>query len=83
MMMHYTGLSMNAITKKVTRYLESLRFPVLLLTTAAIFLLDLLVPDVIPFIDELLLALVIALLARMKRPPAKSDPDGNAKGEPG
>jgi hypothetical protein len=51
----------------IIRYLESLRFPVLLIVTAIIFLVNVFVPDMVPFIDELLLALVVALLARLKR----------------
>lgn len=58
---------MNAVLSRVTRYLESLRFPVLLVVTAIVFMVNVLVPDMLPFIDELLLALVVALLARLKR----------------
>ena len=64
---------MKAILSRVTRYLESLRFPVLLIVTALIFLVNVLIPDVIPFIDELLLALIVALLARIKRRKPGSD----------
>lgn len=39
----------------------------LLIVTAVIFVVNLFIPDVVPFIDELLLALVVALLARLKR----------------
>ncbi|HEY8119852.1 MAG TPA: DUF6116 family protein [Myxococcota bacterium] len=39
-----------------------LRFPKLFLLTAALFAIDLVVPDVIPFADELLLGLATALL---------------------
>ncbi len=58
---------MKTIKSRVTRYLESLRFPVLLIVTAVIFLVNVAIPDAFPFIDELLLALVVALLARLKR----------------
>jgi hypothetical protein len=51
----------------VLRYLATLRFPYLLVVTAALFVVDLLVPDVIPFADEILLALLTILLARIKR----------------
>jgi hypothetical protein len=47
--------------------LAQLRFPKLALITAALFALDLVVPDVIPFADELLLGLATALLASWKR----------------
>ena len=49
-----------------------LRFPQLFLLTGALFLLDLVIPDVIPLADELLLGLVTALFAsiRKKKPDA-------------
>ena len=46
--------------------LARLRFPTLFLVTAALFLADLLVPDVIPFADELLLGLLTALLGSLR-----------------
>lgn len=66
---------MNLIKSKIIPYLESLRFPVLLIVTAVIFLVNVMVPDVVPFIDEVLLALVVALLSRLKRrkPDASKD----------
>jgi hypothetical protein len=42
------------------------RSPVLLLAAAAILVVDVLVPDLIPFVDEMLLALVTVLLARWR-----------------
>ena len=42
------------------------RFPTLLLITGGLFVLDLIVPDLIPFIDEILLGLATLLLARWK-----------------
>jgi len=42
--------------------LSQLRFPKLFAITAALFVLDFLVPDVIPFADEILLGLATALL---------------------
>ncbi len=59
----------NPIMNKsfITRYTESLRFPLLVLLTAAVFLLDLFIPDVIPFADEVILGLVLAVLSRFKR----------------
>ena len=42
------------------------RFPTLLLITGGLFAGDLLVPDFIPFIDELLLGLATLILSRWK-----------------
>jgi hypothetical protein len=46
-----------------------LRFPVLFLLAATLFLLDLFIPDVLPLADELLLGLVALLLANWKNKP--------------
>jgi hypothetical protein len=55
-----------------------LRFPQLFLLTAAMFILDLLIPDVIPFADEVLLGLTTALLGSIRgknpEPPAGAEP---------
>jgi len=54
--------------KKILSYAESLRFPVLVFFTAALFVADLLIPDVIPFVDELLLGLLMVGLSRLRKP---------------
>jgi hypothetical protein len=59
--------TMNPV-KKILSYAESLRFPWLVLLTAVIFFADLLIPDVIPFVDELLLGLLLAGLGRLRKP---------------
>jgi len=53
---------------KILSYSESLRFPWLVLVTGVLFVADLLIPDVIPFVDELLLGLLLALLSRIRKP---------------
>jgi hypothetical protein len=53
------------------RYLGGLRFPYLLAVTALVFLVDFVVPDLIPFVDEVLLGLATLILAAWrKREPA-------------
>ena len=42
------------------------RFPTLLLITGGLFVVDLVVPDVVPLIDEILLGLATLILARWK-----------------
>ena len=62
-------------------FAERLRFPRLLLLTATLFFVDLLVPDLIPFVDEILLALVTLLLSRWKKKPVPEPaPLGPAQG---
>ena len=59
-----------ALPNRIRTWLEGLRFPVLLLLTGALLIANLLIPDALPFVDEILLALVTLLLARLKRKPA-------------
>ena len=59
----------------IARYAGRLRFPQLLVVTALLFLLDLFVPDFIPFVDEVLLGLATLLLATWKRRKDPSAPD--------
>jgi hypothetical protein len=48
-------------------YLATLRFPVLFALTAALFILDLVIPDTIPFADEILFGLGAALLGNWRK----------------
>ncbi len=53
-----------------------LRFPQLLCFTARVFVIDLLIPDFIPFVDEMLLGLLTVLLGMWQQkttPPAKPE----------
>mgnify|MGYP000190919066 CR=1 FL=1 len=52
---------------RLIAYLATLRFPVLFAITVALFVLDFLVPDAIPFADEILLGLGAALLGYWKK----------------
>jgi hypothetical protein len=62
----------------VTRFAAGLRFPALFKLVAALFVVDLFVPDVIPFVDEILLALGTLLLGslRGRRAPPVAQPGG-------
>jgi hypothetical protein len=60
---------MKGIRSRLLAYLESLRFPWLLLVTTVLFVVNVFVPDAFPFIDEILLALVAVVLGRLKRKP--------------
>ena len=57
----------NPIVKIVSRFASKLRFPTLFLITAGLFLVDLVIPDAIPFADELLLGLGTLLLGSLRR----------------
>jgi hypothetical protein len=48
-------------------FAERLRFPTLFWLTLALFAIDVVVPDVIPFADEVLLGLGALVLSRFRR----------------
>lgn len=59
----------------IASFASRLRYPQLFFLTAAIFVVDLVVPDPIPFVDEILLGLLTLLLgglADRHRPPPKT-----------
>jgi Family of unknown function (DUF6116) len=56
----------NPIARLLLRWLEGLRFPQLFLVFAGLFLVDFVVPDLVPFIDEILLGLATLLLASLR-----------------
>lgn len=55
------------LKERLLGYAKRLRFPRLLAATATLFVVDLFVPDLIPFVDELLLGLVTMVLASIKQ----------------
>jgi len=55
---------MKGIRSRLLAYLESLRFPWLLLVTVGLFLVSIFVPDPFPFIDEILLGLVAVFVTQ-------------------
>lgn len=66
----------NLFSLGLLNWARTLRFPTLFRLTAALFVLSLLVPDPVPFLDEILLGLGTLLLAGWKdrkRAPAVVD----------
>jgi hypothetical protein len=57
----------NEIQTRLLRYASNLRFPRLLAVAAVLFVIDLLIPDPIPLLDEILLGLISLLLASLKK----------------
>ena len=57
----------------VFRYLAGLRFPTLMTLTTTLFVANVLIPDGIPFADEILLGVASALLASWKK--RSNEPD--------
>lgn len=56
------------------KFAGRLRFPQLFLLTFILFVGDLLVPDLIPFIDEILLGLITLMLGTWKQKKSGEDP---------
>ena len=58
----------NPLVMFLMRYMARLRFPQLFAVTAVVFVVDVLVPDMIPFVDEILLGLLMVLLGSLNAP---------------
>ena len=54
---------MSSLTTLIQRYLPRLRYPYLFLILGGLFLVDLVIPDPIPLVDELLLAVLTFIAA--------------------
>ena len=57
----------NPLTAPLVQFASRLRFPVLFTITLVLWAITLLVPDPIPFLDEIVVGLVTLLLASWKR----------------
>jgi hypothetical protein len=53
----------SALTTLVNRFLPRMRYPYLFLILGALFLVDLVIPDPVPLVDELLLAVLTFIAA--------------------
>jgi hypothetical protein len=51
----------------ITRLTAGMRFPTLFLIVGGLFLLNLVVPDLIPFYDEILMAMLTVLIASIRK----------------
>lgn len=56
----------NPLLGPILGYASRLRFPTLFLVIAGLFVFDLIIPDFIPFLDEIMLGLGTVLLASWK-----------------
>jgi hypothetical protein len=56
----------TALLNRLLQFAAGLRFPRLVLLAGVLFVLDLVIPDAIPFIDEILLGLLTLILASLK-----------------
>lgn len=65
----------RSIVPVLLSFANGLKFRQLFFIVAGLFVLDLLIPDMIPMIDEILLALLTIILANIKK--EKSGQPGN------
>ena len=63
----------NPLTVPLIAWLSRLSYPRIFMVTAVLFGLNVLVPDPIPFVDEILLGLATVVLAKRKRTPKPGD----------
>lgn len=57
----------NPIKRVALAYASRLRFPTLFLITLVLFGIDVVVPDPVPFIDEIMLGLLTLLFASWRK----------------
>lgn len=65
----------------IRRFLEQRRFPTLLIIGAVLFGLNMLIPDALPFIDEILMliaTLLIGSVRKKKAPECEAEEPGNS-----
>jgi hypothetical protein len=62
----------NPLLAPLMRFVSKLSYPRLYLLAAALFVVDTLIPDVVPFADEILLGLGTLLLANLRK---RKDPN--------
>jgi hypothetical protein len=57
----------GAIGNLITRLTAEMRFPTLFLIVGGLFLVNVVVPDLIPFYDEILMAMLTVLIASVRK----------------
>lgn len=65
----------NPLSAPLVAWLSRLSYPRLFLVTATLFGINLLVPDPIPLVDEIVFGLATMMLARRKRAPSPAPRD--------
>ncbi len=66
-------LGSGGVIAVAMRWASRLRFPVLFALTAALFILNVLIPDTLPLADELLLGLGVLMLGKLKKQPPEEE----------
>ncbi len=75
-------LTRGGIIAIISRWASGLRFPWLFALTTGLFILNVLVPDAVPLVDEILLALGAVLLSGLKKKPDDGQAEADAAEAP-
>jgi Family of unknown function (DUF6116) len=75
--MAVSKIARGGLAGAVIRWSLNLRFPYLVLLLAVLFVLNLFIPDVVPFADEIIMGLVTAIMASLKKKPEAEESNGN------
>jgi len=67
------------LIRPLLEWARTLRYPTLFKLTAALFAINLLVPDPLPLVDELVLGLITAILASRKNQQPPLEPENTEK----
>ena len=59
----------------IPKFISRLRFPLLFIIFLLLFIVDLALPDFIPFADEIFLGLLTAILSRLRKERAEESVD--------
>jgi hypothetical protein len=70
-----------ALLETILAYANKLKFGNLFLITVSLFIADLLIPDFIPLIDEIILGLIAIILANWKKDRTLDKKDDIIEGE--
>jgi len=68
-----SNVTRGLIPTLIARFAGRLRFPQIFAFTGTLFLLDLLIPDLIPFMDEMMLGLLTLLLGMWRKDAVPTD----------
>jgi hypothetical protein len=71
-------LARGGVAGAFLRWASGLRFPYLVLLVSVLFIGNLFIPDVIPFVDEIIMGLVTVLLASLKKKPEEAPPGSDS-----
>ena len=72
------GIAKGGLVGLIMRWAGRLRFPYLFALTAVLFVFNLFMPDALPLIDELIMGLIAALLASLRKPKDEAEEAGDS-----